>query len=177
MARIKITMATNFSVINIAFPILCIYEGRAEVIQRYEKISRARKARIPGMKKLLQPILDCNGNEYSIIDITPKGYINPFFGFSLGHAGFGVCNLDIEYEKVKALSVEELKLIGGKIIRLNEEFYTDRDLQVERWVSEFNGLSNREDVLRYMFYLANPLYYNDPGVIDTNWRDRRYVVR
>ena len=170
-------MTTNSSKFNIAFPIICIYEGRVELIQRYDQVSKAKKTRIPAMKNSKNVILDCYGNECRIVNITSKGYINPFFGFSLGHAGFGVCHLHIEYEKINTLKVEELKSIGQKIVRLNEELYTDMDVNVERWVSEFENAVNEEDVLRFIFYLANPLFYNNPGVVDINWRKRSYSVR
>jgi hypothetical protein len=161
--------------IDLPFPIIVFNGNDIDVIQETEHYLMCKKSRIPILAKFKETIMDCYGNEYIRTDIKPLKHINMFYGFSLPFGGFGVCYLEIKIEKIKALSNDELKERGRKIINSKRKLYSGTTLNFKKWEKEFYDLADKEDILRYLFYFAKYEYYVAPDNGDQRWRARRYL--
>lgn len=162
--------------IEISFPIISFTMNDIYLSQTIKTYAIAKEAQIPQLNKIDEFVIDSDGELYKRKSIKFLNYINYINGFSLKFAGFGTCYLDIELDKIKTLSTIELFDYGIKILALNEDFYSDTTLPIQKWKIEFGSLSDREDILRYMFYFANTSYYYNPDKNDNKWRDRRGFI-
>jgi len=159
--------------IQIPFPIILLVETEVSVVQTLKDYLVCKKSYIPILRNLEETLIDSQGNLYKRVGVSPLGFINVLAGFRFKYAGFGVCYVAKEIEKLGLISGEELKKKGEQIIKHKKGFYNETTLEIERWKAEFDMLRDREDILRYLFYFASPSHYNNPDIRDERWRSRR----
>jgi hypothetical protein len=107
-------------------------------------------------------IIDAKGNYYKRKEITSLGYINILGGFSLKFAGFGVCYVDKKLEKLNELTIEELKAKCKSIIKSKKSFYNATDINIKQLEKQLETVDNREFILDYLFFFAEPSYFDLP---------------
>ncbi len=167
--------------IDISFPIISIFKDGENsdvyVAQTVQAYTVGKKSYTNKPSGLFEIIIDSNGVLYKKNSAQPLGYINIFRGFSLKSAGFGVCYFDVELEEISVLSIQELKHYGFEILEINSSFYEGTMLPIEKWRVEFERLTSREDVLRYMYYFAGTSYYKYPDNEDHTWRERKGFIK
>jgi len=162
---------------DLSFPIISIIGNEFIVSQTPQDYFVCRKDYIPELSKLKESIIDANGIHYIRGKVSFIKYINAFKGFSLKAAGFGVAYVNKQIDKIKDLSVDELKGIGQDIMRSNGNHYVNVDMDIKNWKEEFTLLKDKDEVLRYMFFFADTHRFYHPGIRDNNWRKRRGFVK
>jgi len=162
--------------IDISFPIIIHYFGEFGVIQLRHQLTKTNKNFIENFnqKKSEFVIIDSIGCRYILNKIEKLGYTNMFWGFSLANAGVSSYFADIYLEPLGELSTQELKELGFEILKSKENYFEEVDLdsEIKNWKKEFEQLTDRENVLRYMFYFADISRYLSPSDNDANWRKR-----
>jgi hypothetical protein len=159
--------------IDVSFPIISMTNNDVQVFQQVVDYAICRKKSIEKLKKLNEQILDSTGILYKRGDIFPLKRVNFFGGFSLKFASFGVWYVEKEFIKLKLLTDEELKIQGRDVLRKKAKLFEGTTLNIKKWAKEFEGLTERDDLLRYLFYFAGPSYYHTPDISDRQWRSRR----
>lgn len=149
--------------IELSFPIISIIGKDVEVMKGLDEYTICLKSFIPNLNKLNEYIIDSQGNFYKRKEVISLGYINFLRGFSLKFAGFGVCYVDKKLEKLKELTVEELKEKGKNIIKYKKRYYNETTLNISKFENEFEILGKREDVLRHLFFFAEPTLFEKPS--------------
>lgn len=133
---------------DVVFPVIVIIEGEYSVDETISEYTICKKSAIPDMEKRNEFVIDAEANYYKRIDISFLRYINPFWGFSLKYAGFGVCYAEKKLELIKSLDIDELKETYLTYIREHCEQFEDVGLDTMRMILEVKDLTTKEEVFR-----------------------------
>ena len=167
----------NFLITDLSFPIISIIGKEFIVSQTPQDYFVVKKDYIPELNKLKENIIDANGIKYIRGKVSFVKYINAFQGFSLKAGGFGAAYVNKQIDKIKDLSVDEIKQIGQDIMKSNRNHYVNVDINIKNWEEEFKLLNNKDEVLRYIFFFADTSRFYHPGIRDNDWRKRRGFVK
>lgn len=167
----------NFFVTELSFPVISIIGKEFIVSQTPQDYFVCKKDYIPELSKLKENVIDANGIQFIRGKVSFVKYINAFQGFSLKAGGFGVAYVHKQIDKIKDLSVDELKEIGQDIMKSKRNHYVNVDINIKNWKVEFKLLNDKDEVLRYMFFFADTHRFYHPGIRDNNWRKRRGYVK
>lgn len=130
----------------ISFPIIVIVDEEYSVDKTVSDYTICKKSAIPTLLKREEFVIDSEANYYKRTDIAFLTYINPFFGFSLKYAGFGVCYVEKKLELIKNLNIDELKNIALNYIKGHKQLFQNSGINPEKIMKIIVALNQKEEV-------------------------------
>jgi hypothetical protein len=156
--------------IEINFPILILVGGTANVYISKEEYTICKREHIEILKQVQEILIDAQGNSYTRTEIIPLENINKLNGFSMKHLGFGYCYVERNVAKLTTMTATELKIEAKQLLQWQLANKIKEQEQIQRLAPMLDTITEREDILRYLFYFAEPSYFETPlafvGLLD-----------
>lgn len=123
-----------------------------------------------------EELIDCNGILYKVKYREKLSPVNSFWGIFLPNSGFLKYHINLYLQEIQLLNENELKQIATEILKEKDDFFYNTLLPIEKWYKELQNIEDRNDILRYLFYFADPGRYYTPDQNDVNWKQRKGIV-